>query len=66
MNISPPWISAEIQEQIEPTPILLINKEPKEVKEYDIIKIKICQNPSVAASETYEMKIVTFEHGQPE
>ena len=66
MNISPPWISVEIQEHIEPTPILLINKEPEEVNEYDIIKIKIFQNTSVAASETYEMKIVTFEHGQPE
>ena len=66
MNISPPWISVEIQEHIKPTPILLINKDPEEVNEYDIIKIKIFQNTSVAASETYKIKIVTFEHGQPE
>ena len=26
----------------------------------------MCQNPSDANSETYEPKIVTFEHGQPE
>ena len=26
----------------------------------------MCQNPSDVASETYELKIVTFEHGQPE
>ena len=47
-------------------PISLVKKEPKNVNEYDIINIKMCRNLSDANSETYELKIVTFEHGQPE
>ena len=60
MNISPVWISAEVQVRIEPPPIPLINKETKEVNKYDIIKIKMSQNPSDVASEIYKLKIVTF------
>ena len=45
---------------------LLIKKEPGEVNEYDSIKIKIRQDPSDAASETYKLDIVTFNHVQPE
>ena len=44
----------------------MINKDPPESNEYDIINIKMRQNPSDAVSETYELKIFTFEHGQPE
>ena len=66
MKIYPAWISAEVQARIEPPPIPLIKKEPPESNEYAIIKIKMHQNPLDAASETYTLKIVTFEHGQPE
>ena len=66
MKISSVWTSVEVQAQIETTPIQLVNKEPKEVNKYYIIKIKIHKNPSEVASEMYELKIVTFEHGQPE
>ena len=66
MNISPVWLSAEVQARIEPPLIPLIKKYPKEVNEYDIINIKMRQNPSDVASEIYELKIVTFKHVQPE
>ena len=66
MKISPPWLSAEFQARIEPPPIPLTKKQPGGVKYYDIIKIKIRRNPANAASERYELKIITFEHGQPE
>ena len=66
MNISPVWLSAEVQARIEPPPIPLVKKEPDKVNEYDIINIKMRQNPSDADSEKYELKIVTFDHGQPE
>ena len=66
MNNSPVWLSAEVQADINPPPIPLINKEPPEANEYDIIKINVRRNPLDAASETYKMKIVTFDNGQPE
>ena len=66
MKIYPVWISEELQARIKPPPIPLVNKEPNEVNEYDIIRIKMRQNPSDANSETHELKIVNFEHGQPE
>ena len=57
MKISPVWISADAQQRIKPPPIPIM---------YDIINIKMRQNPSTADSETYKLKIITFEHGQPE
>ena len=36
------------------------------MRKCDIIKIKTHLNPSYAESETYELKIAAFEHGQPE
>ena len=64
MNNSPVWISAEVQARIKPPTISLINKDPPEANEYDIINIKMRLNPSDAASETYELKIVPFDHDQ--
>ena len=66
MKNYPVWLSAEVQACIEPPTILLIKKEPPEANKYAIIKINMHQNPLDAASETYTLKIVTFEHGQPE
>ena len=60
------WLSAVVQSQIEPLPIPLINKETDNVSKCDIINIKVCWNPSDTDSETYKIKIVMFEHGQPE
>ena len=62
MKIYPVWLSAEVQAWIEPPQITLDKKETKLVNEYDIIKIKMRWNPYDVASETYELKIVTFEH----
>ena len=44
----------------------MIKKELPEANEYDIINIKMRRNPSDATSETYKLKIFTFEHSQPE
>ena len=66
MNISPVLLSAEVQARIEPLPIPIVKKKPNEANKYDIIKIKMLRNPSDAKSEIYELKIITFEHGQPE
>ena len=66
MKISPFWFSAEVEEKIEPPPILLIKKAPKEVNKYDIINIKVSQNPSDVASETYKLKMINSENGQLE
>ena len=63
MKISPVYLRAEFQAQIEPPPITVINKEPKEVNKYYIIKIIMHQKISNAASETYKLKIITFENG---
>ena len=66
INISPSWLSAEVQAQIKTLPIPLVSKEPNKFIDYDIIKINMCQKPSDADSEAYDLKIVTFEIGQPE
>ena len=66
MKISPVRISAEVQARIKPPTIALVMREPNKVNEYDIIKINMRRNPSGADSEMYKLKIVTFEHGQPE
>ena len=59
-------MSSEVQARIEPPSIPIIKKETDHFSECDIIKIKMCQNPSDANSERYELMIATFEHGQPE
>ena len=66
MNISPVWLSAEVQARIEPPPIPLVKKEPDKVNEYDIININMRKKTSNTDSETYKLKTVNFEHGQPE
>ena len=48
MRISLAWLIAEVQAHIEPPLILMIKKDPTEANEYDIIKIKMRQNPSDA------------------
>ena len=66
MKLSPVWLSAEVQAWIKPPTIPLIKKETDDASECKIFKIKMCRNPSDANSETYELKIATFEHSQPE
>ena len=66
-NISNPnWISADVQARGEPPTIPLIKAETEEEKASKTIKVKMRQNPDSAASETYNMKMATFENGQQE
>ena len=64
-NSTTSWLSTEVHTWIEPPPIHLVKKAPNKSNEYYTIKIKILQNLSDTDSETYKLKIVTFEHGQP-
>ena len=66
MKTSGTWLSADIQVQIEPTPIPLIKVELEEQRESNIIKVEIRRNPSQAASETYKVNMYKFDDGQPE
>ena len=67
MNKSTPdWISAEVQALIKPLQITPVKKITDNVSKFNIININMRWNPSDADSETYELKIVTFENGQPE
>ena len=66
MKIYPGLLSAEVQACIEPLLIPPIKREKYDVSECDIINIKMCWNLYDADLEMYELKIETFEHGQPE
>ena len=66
MRLYPVWLSAEVQARIKQPLIPLINKETENVSECDIIKINMHWDLSNANSETYELKIATFENGQRE
>ena len=60
------WLSAKLQERINPPPITSINKATNDVIECDIINIEMRRNLSAPDSETYKLKIATFENVQPE
>ena len=57
------WLNADVQACIEPPPILIIKAEAGNTDEYNIIKITMLRDPASAASETYELKLQTFENG---
>ena len=63
---NPNWLSADVQARIEPPSFPLIKAELEEEKLSDIIKIKIHREPASSTSETYKLKISTFEKGKPE
>ena len=60
------WLNTDIQARIETPPIPLIKATSEKVKECNIIKIKMLQDPAPATSETYKLKFQTFENGKPE
>ena len=66
IHTNPAWISANVQELLEPSLILLTKSAAEDIKECDIFKIKMCRNPELADSDTYEINIATFENGKPE
>ena len=60
------WLNADVQARIEPPTTPLIKEMTEKVEEYNIIKIKMCWDPELAKSETYGLKVQTFENGKPE
>ena len=60
------WIYADVQARIEPPPTPLIKATNVNTEETDIINIKMHQDPASATSDTYELKVQTFENGKPE
>ena len=67
MNISsnPNWLSAGVQSHIDPHSIPIIKAEMEEEKSINIIKVKMLLNPASYTSKIYDLKIFTFENGQP-
>ena len=55
------WINVDFQARIEPPPIPLIKAKNRNTEETDIIKIKMRQYPASTTSETYKLKVQTFE-----
>ena len=66
LHLNPAYLSAEMKARIWPLPIPLIKAAMKYMSKCNIINIKMHCNLSAANSETYELKITTFENGQPE
>ena len=58
------WLSADVQERNDLLLIQLIKVEEEEEKSSNIIKVKMRRNPASAASETYELNMAMFKHGQ--
>ena len=65
IHSNPNWLSAETQARIDPPPIPLTKAETEEEIERNIIKVKMRRNLSSDTSETYELKMDTFDNGQP-
>ena len=68
MNIhtKPVWLRVDVQAHIYPPPIPLIKSVTENVNKYDIIKIKMRQNPESADSDTYKLNIATFDNRKQE
>ena len=60
------WLNADIQARIDPPPIPLIKATNGKTEETDSINIKIHQYPTSTTSDTYKLKVQTFENGKPE
>ena len=60
------WISADMQVSIKPPPIPLIKVGLYDDLTTHIIKVNMQRNPLLAASETYNANMNTFNDGQPE
>ena len=65
-HTNPNWISADVQAHIGYLPIILIKAVIEDMKGCNIIKINICWNLALSASEAYELKVATFKNGKPE
>ena len=59
------WLNSDVQARIEPPPITLLKATAGKTEETHIIKIKMRREPASSTSETYELKVQTFENGKP-
>ena len=60
------WLNTDVQARIDPPPIPLIKATNVNTEKTNIIKIKMHQDPASATSDTYKLKVQTFENGKPE
>ena len=60
------WLNTDARARIEPPPIPLVKATSGKTEETDTIKIKMRLDPASATSETYKLKIQTFENSTPE
>ena len=63
---NPNWLSVYVQEHSKTPPVPLNRVVTEIVKECNIVKIKMRQDPASATSNTYGLKMSTFETGKPE
>ena len=59
-------LNTDVQACIEPPSTPLIKSTAVKIEECNIINIKMRRYPASAVSETYELKVQTFENGKPE
>ena len=64
LSTNPNRISADIQEHSDPPLIPLKREVSENLKEFDIINIKICRDPASTTSKTYELKIATSKNSK--
>ena len=57
------WLGADVKSRIKTPPIPLIKVERDEELEFNIIKVNMQIIPALAASDTYKIKMATFEYG---
>ena len=57
------WLSADVQACIDPPSITLIKVEIEYEQAKNIIKVGMLSNPAIDASETYKLKMSTFDNG---
>ena len=60
------WLNSDVQARIDPSPTPLIKVTNGKTEETDIINIMMRQDPASATSETYDLKVQTFEYVKPE
>ena len=60
------WLNADIHTRIEPPKPPPIKATNGNTEETNIIKIKMRQDPASDTSDTYKLKVQTFENGKPE
>ena len=60
------WLSEYVQAHTNLPPIPMIRAVTEKLKERNMIKIKMHQDPTPATSKTYELKVAAFKNVKPE